>query len=110
MDPQLRTSDTDLQECMWSDCTLPRIHEGLCDGFPPIILDYTNWKGKRARRRVCPTGVVMHQATQWHKVPQWLFEVIDCEDGKKKLFSMIDVHSNKDVLQAAIMKRWVGHE
>lgn len=106
MESELRTMDTGLEDCETRDCTLPSKHEGLCDKNQPITIDYMNWKGRRDKRKVFPTGRVDHGETQWHKVSQWLFEVIDADDGKQKKFAMKDVFSSRIDLVMSISKRW----
>lgn len=106
MDSALRKKDTGLEACSSKECTLPSPHEGMCDALPPVSITYVNWKNRRDVRRVCPTGEVQHAATEFHKVPQWLFEAIDCEDGKLKLYALMQVEVGRNSLEAAIVMRW----
>lgn len=107
MESWLRTKDMDMQECSSKECKLPRRHEGLCDYLSPIIILYTNWKGNKRKRKVSPTGQVEYGATEWHKSPCWLFEVIDCDDGKLKKFSIKDVDvTSRSAIQTSIAMRW----
>lgn len=110
MESQFRTTETDMQDCSAKDCKLPRRHEGRCDFLSPVMVTYTNWKGSTRRRRVCPTGQVEHKATEWHKVPCWLFEAIDCDDGKLKKFAISGIAAeSRTTLQVAITMRWNNH-
>lgn len=102
----MRSRETPLEDCESTECRLPKKHEGICDTLPPITITYTNWKGRQAKRKVSPTGQVTHRLTEFHRVAQWLFEVIDCEDGKQKQFSMKDVNGGRDILFQAILLRW----
>lgn len=106
MESSMRTRDTPWEECESQECKLPKHHEALCDEMPPVTILYTNWKGRQAKRKVSPTGQVLHKATEFHHVNQWLFEVIDCDDGKVKQFSMKDVNGGRDLLVQAIILRW----
>lgn len=106
MEASLRTRETGMEDCQTDQCKLPKKHEGLCDLLPTVLVEYTNWKGNRRKRRIAPTGMVVHQATEWHKLPEWLFEVIDCEDGKQKLFAISGVTTSRDSLVGAIQLRW----
>jgi hypothetical protein len=106
METEMRTRQTGLQECESNECLLPEKHEGVCDDLPPVSILYTNWKGRQAKRKVSPTGQMVHEVTEFHKVPGWLVEVIDHEDGKTKRFSFKDVNGGRETLVQAICLRW----
>lgn len=60
-----------------------------------VLIDYTNWRGERAKRRIYPTRLVF-EANQWHPKPQWLIEAYDMEKGvkgEKRLFALASIHS-----------------
>lgn len=55
----------------------------------PIIVDYINWNGKQALRKVIPTGVYWG-STKFHGEPQWLLTAICCRSGDEKTFALGD--------------------
>lgn len=57
-----------------------------------VVIDYTNWRGERAGRRILPLDLVF-QATEWHPKEQWLLRAIDVEKGDERLFAVADIHS-----------------
>jgi hypothetical protein len=58
-----------------------------------VIIDYTNWRGERAKRRVVPISLVFTY-NEWHPEQQWLMIALDSENGgKKKFFAMKGIHS-----------------
>lgn len=58
-----------------------------------VVIDYTNWRGERAKRVIAPTGQMRFAATVWHPEPQWLMEAMDVEKGEHRLFAMKDIHA-----------------
>ena len=61
-----------------------------------VVIDYTNWRGRRRDRRIRPVRV-WFGSTDWHKEDQWLLEAVDAENGLTKLFAMKDIHEWKPV-------------
>ena len=59
-----------------------------------VRIDYTNWQGVRAWRRVMPKGIVW-DITEWHPVHQWCLEARDLDKNEDRLFSMKDIHAWK---------------
>lgn len=55
------------------------------------VIDYTNWRGERSRRRIKPLSV-RFEATEYHRFPQWLLRAIDVERGVTRDFAMKDIH------------------
>jgi hypothetical protein len=57
-----------------------------------VIINYTNWRGETADRRIAPQRIVF-MSTPHHPERQWLLDAIDL--GKKELrtFAMKDIHS-----------------
>lgn len=60
-----------------------------------IIIDYTNYKGVRATRRVSPLFFT-YEATEHHPERQWLMSAYDHEKKANRTFAMRDIHSWKD--------------
>jgi predicted DNA-binding transcriptional regulator YafY len=54
-------------------------------------IDYTNWRGERAWRRVVP-GALRFAATPWHPGPQWLLDAYDLDRMQERTFSLADIH------------------
>jgi len=57
-----------------------------------IVIDYTNYRGERARRRILPNRL-WFGAAEWHPEPQWILDAWDIEKGAIRSFAMRDVHS-----------------
>jgi len=59
-----------------------------------VIIDYTNWRGKRTLRRIIPIRVSFEN-NEYHPDTQWLLEAIDLNDAdhKVKTFALKDIHS-----------------
>lgn len=89
----MRENDHIVHECVNTECRLPRRHEGQCDVRPPVIIDYTNWKGKRRKRKVSPLQMSRMACPPWHPEEELLLGAIDHEDGKHKFFPLRNIHS-----------------
>lgn len=59
-----------------------------------VEIDYTNWRGERALRKIVPLSV-RFENTEWHPDTQWLLEAVDLERGAVRTFAMRDIHSWK---------------
>ena len=57
-----------------------------------VIIDYTNFRGERALRRIRPL-TVRFEAIEWHEEVQWLLRAVDVERGATRDFAMADIHS-----------------
>ncbi len=57
-----------------------------------IVIDYTNYRGERAHRRVLPNRLWFGTA-DWHREPQWILDAWDVEKGVIRSFAMRDIHS-----------------
>ena len=57
-----------------------------------VIIDYTNYAGVRAFRRIHPRKIFFG-ASQWHPEPQWLLQAKDIDKNKNRTFAMQDIHS-----------------
>ncbi len=74
-------------------CVLGDGHEVPCHNGPRVLVDYTNWAGKRRTRFIVPTEKLAFMASPpWHPDKQWLFGAIDVEDGHHKFFAMDGIH------------------
>ena len=62
-----------------------------------IEIDYTNWRGERAIRRIKPTGTMMFASSEWHPVQQWLIEAVDTDKNVVREFAMSGIHSWRQV-------------
>ncbi len=62
-----------------------------------VVIDYVNWKGRRAERVLEPTGR-MRFGTQvpYHQEPQWLLECFDPEDRLTKWFAFSGIREWKN--------------
>jgi hypothetical protein len=56
---------------------------------PPIPVVYRNHRGEVATRNVRPL-LVRFGSTEYHKKPQWLLEVWDCDKGAARTFALAD--------------------
>ena len=59
-----------------------------------VVIDYTNWRGKRGLRRIIPIRVSFEN-NEYHPDTQWLLEAVDLNDAdhKIKTFAMANIHS-----------------
>ena len=55
-----------------------------------LVMDYTNWRGERARRSIVPTGQLRFGTTEWHPKPGWLLEAWDPSKGAMREFALSD--------------------
>jgi len=56
-----------------------------------ITLDYTNYKGERAFRRVVPISISF-TSNEWHKEPQWILKAFDLDREAERNFAIKDIH------------------
>lgn len=56
-----------------------------------VVIDYTNWRGKRSERLIQPVAI-RFGATEWHPEPQWLLDAVDIEKAEDRTFAMKDIH------------------
>lgn len=57
-----------------------------------VTIDYTNYRGERAVRRVVPVRM-MFGSNQWHRHAQWLMVAVDLAKGEERIFALCDIHS-----------------
>ncbi len=61
-----------------------------------VIIDYTNWRGERAFRRVIPDEITFApQGTEFHETPGWFMRAYDVDKKGSRDFAMADIHSWK---------------
>ncbi len=67
----------------------------ILDPKQQVDIDYTNYRGQRAKRRIQPvTGQFIFNYNSYHSTPQWLLTAIDVSgDGTLKTFAMAEIHS-----------------
>lgn len=56
-----------------------------------VIIDYTNWKGQRAPRRIVPKRIYFG-TTEYHKTPQWLLVAYCLRKRAERTFAVKDIH------------------
>jgi predicted DNA-binding transcriptional regulator YafY len=59
-----------------------------------VTIDYTNWRGERAVRRVVPQ-MILFANNEWHPEAQWLLEAVDADTGEARTFALKNIHSWK---------------
>jgi predicted DNA-binding transcriptional regulator YafY len=57
-----------------------------------VCIDYTNWKGERAKRIVLPLSIFWG-ASQWHPKPQWLMYAFDYGRDDVRHFALSSIHN-----------------
>jgi hypothetical protein len=58
-----------------------------------VTIDYTNWRGERAVRRIIPEGICF-VANEWHPTEQWIMTAIDVDKGGEvRTFAIAQIHS-----------------
>ena len=75
-----------------------------------VEIDYTNYRGERAKRFVAPCAMVVasgrrhpdlfpmsYEETPHHKPAQFVFRAFDVEKGAERTYAMKDVHSWRPV-------------
>jgi len=66
--------------------------EALRDPRREVVIDYTNWRGERGKRRIMPIRIV-YDANEWHPETQWILEAVDLEKGEERTFALANIHS-----------------
>jgi predicted DNA-binding transcriptional regulator YafY len=56
-----------------------------------IEIDYTNWRGERAWRKIFPTKLSWANS-EWHPQDQWLLLAWDCEKSADREFALSGIH------------------
>jgi predicted DNA-binding transcriptional regulator YafY len=57
-----------------------------------VTIDYTNWQGERATRRILPSHIYWG-SNQWHPQPQWLMSAYDLDKHCERTFALSSIHS-----------------
>lgn len=69
---------------------LPKKFPTDCDD--EVVIDYTNWRGERAERKVLPVSIRFGRS-RWHDEPQWLLLAYDRDRAQEREFAMAQIHS-----------------
>lgn len=85
-DPKRRTDDPE-----WFIADEQSSH---FDSKRDILIDYTNWKGVRAERRVYPIALFW-TSSEHHPEPQWVLNAFCRDRGAARDFALLDIHSMK---------------
>lgn len=72
----------------------------MADPNREVIIDYTNWRGVRAERRIIPLGYCSFENNEWHPDTQWLLEAVDIESRQVRNFAMSNIHSWRPATKA----------
>lgn len=66
----------------------------MSDETRVVVIDYTNHRGKRAKRRILPHSAFWARGTEYHKdQPGWYIRAECLEKGEFRDFAMKDIHS-----------------
>lgn len=68
----------------------------MADPRQITLIDYTNWRGERAMRRIRPLRLVFEN-NEWHPETQWLLEAVDLDTMSSRTFAMANIHSWKTI-------------
>jgi predicted DNA-binding transcriptional regulator YafY len=56
------------------------------------VIDYTNYKGERRKRRILPLNL-WWGSNVWHAEPQLFLLAQDLETGEERYFAIKDIHT-----------------
>jgi hypothetical protein len=68
----------------------------MADPKQEVMIDYTNWRGERAMRRIRPLSVAFEN-NEYHPETQWLLEAVDLETMSERTFAMANIHSWRNI-------------
>lgn len=57
-----------------------------------VMIEYTNWRGERALRRIRPYRIDFEN-NEWHPDTQWLLSAVDIDTGQERSFALKNIHS-----------------
>jgi hypothetical protein len=57
-----------------------------------LVIDYTNHRGERGRRRIVPTRFFFG-SNIYHPEPQYLLEAYDLDKASPRSFAVLQIHS-----------------
>lgn len=66
----------------------------MSDPAKEVIIDYTNYKGYRMKRRILPIAIAFEN-NEWHPETQWLLEAVDLDRNVTRTFALTQIHSWK---------------
>lgn len=64
----------------------------MADPAQEVMIDYTNWRGERTKRRIRPL-TILFENNEWHPEAQWLLEAVDLDKLEQRTFAMANIHS-----------------
>lgn len=64
----------------------------MSDPRKDVVIDYTNWRGERALRRITPMRVSFEN-NEWHPDTQWMLYAVDVDKGEERAFAVVNIHS-----------------
>lgn len=64
----------------------------MADPREEVVIDYTNYRGKRAIRRIRPIRIAFENS-EWHTDTQWIVHALDVDRGELREFAMQDIHT-----------------
>ena len=74
-----------MNEMRWTDAGFVRAQQ--------VEIDYTNWKGERAKRIIRPVGIAFC-INEWHPELQWILSAHDMgKGGAMRSYAMKDIHA-----------------
>jgi predicted DNA-binding transcriptional regulator YafY len=62
------------------------------DEAEAVTIDYTNWRGVRAKREIEPMFWTF-TSNEWHRERQWLLTATDLEKREVRMFALSGVHN-----------------
>lgn len=57
-----------------------------------VFIDYTNWRGERAWRRIIPNRISF-ATTPHHKEAQWVLVALDVDKAEDRAFAVLNIHA-----------------
>lgn len=61
-----------------------------------VMINYTNWRGIRASRRIQPLNLFF-DSNEYHPELQWLLDAIDRETESRRTFALSNIHSWRQI-------------
>jgi hypothetical protein len=57
-----------------------------------VVIDYTNWHGKRGNKRIRPTGIAF-MSNEYHPNPCWMLLAVDLDIMDDRTYPFKNIHS-----------------
>jgi predicted DNA-binding transcriptional regulator YafY len=64
----------------------------MADPRREVVIDYTNWRGERALRRIRPLRIDFEN-NEWRPETQWLLLATDVDKGEERTFALNNIHA-----------------